>query len=117
MSNEKFGIEKLKEALTFAINMTESIQNRFDDGSFSLWDGLSLVPMATNVRKYINNGSQIRKEFNDLSPQERKDLKIHIQNELDLEDDYIESIIERSLTLLESIGNLVDVINKERTGK
>lgn len=117
MAQEKFGIENLKEATVFIINMVESVENRYDDGNFTLWDGLSLIPQASGVRKYINNASQIKKEFLDLSVAERNDLKNHVVNELDLDNDYAEMIIERSLNTLESIGNLIDAIKKDRDGK
>lgn len=117
MAQENFGIKKLKEATVFIINLTESVENRYDDGNFSLWDGITLIPQASNVRKYINNSEQIKKEFLDLDVNERNELKKHVVNELDLDDDYVESIIERSLNVLESIGNLIDIIKKDREGK
>ena len=116
MAKEReFGIANLKEAVTFAINMTESIQTRFSDGGFSLWDGLSLIPQASNVRRYVNNGDKIKREFFDLDSGERKELIDYVKEELDLTDDYVENIVGESLNLLEALSGLIVAINKDRT--
>jgi len=109
-----FGIEKLKEVTTDVVKFIMKIGEARDaEGpkgkkiSFAEAVGLGIfaVPKAMN---YVNDGEAIRQELKDLSSEERAEWLEHLCVELDLENDKIENVVEKSLIALNAIGDAVE---------
>lgn len=108
-NNEQLGIENLKVALIAAINLAEKIEDKYsDDGKISLSEALSVgVGSFTDVVKVVRSGKQIKAEFEDLSDDEKETLLLVVKEELDLDNDKIENIVEKSLEFLISLEELI----------
>ena len=101
---EKFGVENIKKAIGAVINIGENVEQARDDGEVSLGEAISITvgaipPMFNSVK----NWNKIREEYNDLSNAERQEIKTWVQEEFDLEDDFVESKIEAAFDVVVSI--------------
>ncbi len=109
---KKLGIENLKVAIVSAINLGEKIEkNLADDGKISLAEALKIgAGSFGGVIKVIKSGNQIKAEVKDLDSSEIKELRDLIKEELDLENDKIEIVIEKSIDFLVGLEELIAVI-------
>lgn len=113
---ELYGIETLKSAATIVVKIGMKVEDALaDDGKVKIMEALgiaiSVFPGALNV---VQNASQLKLEYNDLSDLERAELVFHVLDELDLEADNIEFIIEAGFEMLVSIEKLVNKIKESK---
>ena len=103
------GIDNLKKAIVAVINLGEKIEkNLSDDGKISLAEALGIGTSSFgDVVKIIKSGHEIKDEFLDLDDQEREELIDIVKEELDLENDKIENIIEKSVEFLVQLEELI----------
>ena len=76
---EKFGVENIKKAIGAVINIGENVEQARDDGEVSLGEAISITVGA-------------------IPP-----IKTWVQEEFDLEDDFVESKIEAAFDVVVSI--------------
>jgi len=109
---KKLGIENLKVAIVSVINLGEKIEkNLADDGKISLAEALKIgVGSFGGVIKVIKSGNQIKAEVKDLDSSEIYEMRDLIKEELDLENDKIEIVIEKSIDFLVGLEELIAVI-------
>ena len=105
------GIENLKKAVKFGIDLSKQIEVSGQDGfdwkdSFSFFDELMQIPGI------IASGDKIKAEFNDLQPEEKTELLNYFKTEFDLADDKLETIIESSLELVLQILTVITLFRK-----
>ena len=108
----KLGIENLKKAVIAAINLAEKIEKNYsDDGKISFVEALGIGASSFgDVLKVIRSGKQIKAEFLDLDSEEKTELINLVHNELDLENDKLEIIIEKSIDFLVGLEELISAI-------
>lgn len=105
------GIEKLKDAATAAVNFGEKIEDALADGKLSFVEGITIaIGSAPEVFGLIQDGKEIKAEFQDLDDFERRELVEHVAAELDLDSDGIEEVVENGFDLLVSLEALISSI-------
>ncbi len=110
----KLGIENLKNAVVAAINLAEKVEKNYsDDGKLSFAEALGIGASSFgDILKVIRSGNQIKQEFLDLDSEEKAELIELVNSELDLENDKLELIIERSIDFLVGLEELINIIRK-----
>ena len=103
------GIEKLKEACLLVINLAEGFESKLEDGKLTVWEALGIAGKnAKDVLNVIRNAKGIKAEFLDLDDQEKEELIAYIKSELDLENDKLEEIVEKSIEWIDATANLIE---------
>ena len=105
-----YGIEKLKNALAFAINLGEALDKRLEDGKLSFVEGITLIPSLKDLPEVISSSKDIWKEFLDLDSTEKDELISFIETELDLENDKVEDFIQTSLKFVSELSVFVGTV-------
>lgn len=113
MEQVQLGVDHLKKAVKFAIDVAKQVEESGKDGwtymdSFSFIDELSALPGL------IKSAGDILAELKQLDPADRAELNTYIQTEFDIADDRLEGIIEDALSL--AFG-MLGLIQKIRTPK
>lgn len=105
---EKFGIEKIKEAVKVGINLGERIAEAYtDDKKITGGEALGIAMKSVGgVIIIIKNATAIKNEYLDLSASEMEELKKYTALLIKCEDKKTEDIIERSIDVLISIDAL-----------
>lgn len=101
------GIEKLKTALAFALNLTEEIQKAGQDG-FTWTDAFGFVDDILKVPGLIASGDQILAELKDLTMEEKEELAAYLAAEFDIPNDRVEAMVEDALKLALTVVALVN---------
>lgn len=105
------GIENLKVAVLASVNFAEAIDKKMDDGKITLLEALSAgVGSFGDIVKVIKSGKAIAEEFKDLDSDERTELSEYVAEELDLSNDKVEAIVEKSVSFLLSIDEMIELI-------
>ena len=100
----EFGIEKLKDALLFTIELGEGIAERLeDDGKLSWSEILTLIPKLWPLVGIIRDGNEMVLEFKDLDDQEQAELTQYVESELDIPNEKLEKAIENGWNILVSL--------------
>lgn len=106
MADEKLGVENLKKAVKFSIELGQQFEKSGKDG-WSWTDSFDFVDEAMALPGIAKAGSSIAAELKDLSNEERDELNAYVAEEFDLENDKVEGIVEDSLNIAFSIVSLV----------
>jgi hypothetical protein len=107
------GIENLKTALGFAIGLGEKIEIALsDDGKITWTEIFGFIPILTSVPSVIKAAPELVDEFKDLDQAEKDDLKIWLETELDLQNDKVESYIEKAFELLLALSAMIKLGEK-----
>lgn len=105
-----YGIDKLKNALKVIINFGESFEAKLDDGKVSWVEGFGLIKDLKDFPQVIKDYKEIWQEIQDLDAVEKSELLEFVQAELDLQNDRVESLIEKCLAFAASANELVTEI-------
>lgn len=105
---EKIGIENLKLLISLPIELG-NIADAIGRDSKSGWKRyLKLVDCLDEVLDAVKvNYSELESELRDLDDVEKAELQKYIAEKFDIADENLESVIERSLVILQNIGSLV----------
>lgn len=93
---ETLGIENLKKAVKFAIDLGEQFAESAKDG-FTWKDSFSFIDELLQVPGLLSRSKDIVAELKDLSEVEKEELVAWAKDELDLEDDALEAKVEGAL--------------------
>ena len=105
------GIEKLKEAALAVVNFGEKVENALADGKLSFIEGITIaIGSAPDAFGLIQDGKEIKAEFQDLDDSEREELCDYVASELDLNADGVEEVAEKGFDLLVAFEALVGSI-------
>lgn len=105
------GIQNLKKAAAFGLNLAEEIQKAGADG-FTWTDSFGFIDEIAQIPGLLQSGNEIVAEFKDLTDVEKNELVVYLQAEFDIPDDKVEAIVEDALNLALTI---VALINKWKT--
>jgi hypothetical protein len=109
MSEQKFGIENLKKAVRFAIDLGLQIEKSGKDG-FTWSDSFSFIDELLQIPGLLKSGDAILAELRELSAEERQELYAYAVAEFDIENDKVEDVVESALGVGLSVLTLVDAI-------
>ena len=110
----EFGIDKLVDVGTDVVKFIMKIGEARDaDGpkgkKISIAEAIGLGIFAVpKAMEHVNDAEQIRSEIRDLDSGERHEWVTRMSEELDLEDDKIENVVEKSLVALNAVADAVE---------
>lgn len=109
----KFGIENLKKAAKFGIELGEQLSSVLEDGKLKAVEMLSFIDELMQLPGVVNAASEIKQEVFDLDATERAELSDYIKGEFDIANDKIEIAIEAGLDVIASVIILIDTFKKK----
>ena len=116
---EKFGIEMIKKAIKFAMNLKMAITKSLeDDGKITGMEYWNIAMTMPGLIPIIKNIKEIEDEFYDLDDAETKELQEYFAEEFDIPNELIELRIEKAFNLvLALIDGVSDLIPKAETNE
>lgn len=113
---EEFGIDNLKDiCLTLAqvaIKLEEATDPESARGEkIALSEGVALlVFLVPKAISYAGDAGKIKDEFLDLDSAELDELRIHIAEKLDLQNDKVEALVEAGIDWLDATYDLINTV-------
>lgn len=104
---EVIGVENLKKLLKFSCDLTKQINTAMSDG-WSFSDIFGFVDEAAAIPGIAKSFPAISKELADLSKEEKAELETYLQEEFDIPNDSLETVIENSIMQAVSLVALVN---------
>lgn len=110
----EFGIDKLKEALTFLAQFGKKIEDALADGKFTLIEGVTLgVSAVPQVFSLVTGATQLKQEYLDLDDTEREQLAAHLATQLDLSTgEKVEEIAEAGFEFLLALDAFIKTVRE-----
>ena len=109
----KFGIENLKKAAKFGIELGEQLSSVLEDGKLKAVEILSFIDELMQLPGVVNAAADIKQELIDLDSAERAELSDYIKSEFDISNEKIESAIESGLDVISAVIILIDVLKRK----
>lgn len=109
----KFGIENLKKAAKFGIELGEQTSEVLEDGKLKALEMLSFIDELMQLPGVVNAAADIKNEVMELDEADRAELNAYIQAEFDIPNDKLESMIEAGLNVVISLFILADHFKKK----
>lgn len=109
----KFGIENLKKAAKFGIELGEQLSSVLEDGKLKAVEMLSFIDELMQLPGVVNAAADIKQELIDLDSAERAELSDYIKSEFDISNEKIESAIESGLDVISAVIILIDVLKRK----
>ena len=106
---KEYGIDKILDVADDLIALGEAIDERLEDGKFTLLEKLTLTPKLYALVADFKDRKIIWLQFKDIDEQERLVLINHVQEKLDLRNDQAELIAETIWTAIISLGIIVNL--------
>lgn len=108
------GIENLKKVFKGLINFGETLELKASDGKLTWMEALSsAVSLVPEIIDAVRNGGVIYEELQDLDDEERTELVLYIEGELDLTSDRTEEQIEAGAELVAALDKFRSTFKKE----
>jgi hypothetical protein len=101
-----YGVENLKKAVGFGLNLTEQIEKAGRDG-FTWTDFLGFIDEIFQIPGIIANGDEIGRELKDLTEAEKEELISYAVAEFDIPNNKVEAIVEDALKLAFTVVAMV----------
>ena len=105
----KEGIDRIKFALGFVINYSESIIKKMDDKKLSWTERLSLIMELTPLMEVLKNWRELKVQIKDLDTTELEQLQLFAIKEFDIPNEKAEKIVEKCLNILVNIFELIEL--------
>lgn len=105
----KEGIDRIKFALGFVINYSESIIKKMDDKKLSWTERLSLIMELTPLMEVLKNWRELKAQIKDLDTTELEQLQLFAIKEFDIPNEKAEKIVEKCLNILVNIFELIEL--------
>ena len=100
--SEKFGIENLKLVLMFPIEIGKVVMSLKGEMKLGKW--LSLLGLIDDIINFLGiDWDAVRREYLDLSEEEKAELNLFMVNMFDIEDDRVEAMVEKSFEIMLSL--------------
>lgn len=106
--SEKLGITQLKKDLGVICGIANVATKSLEDGKVSLGEGIAIAQKSIGLIGVIKNVSAAKAELQDLSIDEKNQLIDYFQQEFDLEDDKVETVIETVIEIALGFVKLSD---------
>ena len=103
------GIENLKKSVKDVIEIGMTVAKATADGKINFSEGVQIAWETKDLYGIVNKWGEIKEEFNDLSEEEMEELKEYVETELEIDNDKVEVVIEKSFALLIAITDLIKV--------
>lgn len=104
MENKQLGIDNLKKACLAICKLAMKTDKALEDGRVTKLEYLGIAISGIKHLPFVfTHGSEIRKELEDLDPQELHEVIKYVNSTLDLREDKIKDIIEKGLLAVEAI--------------
>lgn len=101
------GIESLKTVAKFGIELGEKAADALADGKVSATEAFGFLPTLMAIPGILAQKDDVVAEFKDLTSEERSELNAFIAAEFDIANDALESKIEKGLSAVVAILDLV----------
>jgi len=93
--------DKIKKALKAVIDITEGIDEAYEDGQLSLAEALSIGVSAVPEGVAIwTSRQELIEEIKDLDEDEIADLESYVAVEFDIRNDKAEKVVEKALSFV-----------------
>lgn len=106
------GIDNLKVVAKFGIDLGEKAAAILADGKMQGAEVFELLPVLMAIPGILQKKTEIVAEFKDMTTDERTQLNSYIQEEFDIPNDQLEMKIEKGLTAVVAILDLVTAFQK-----
>lgn len=94
---EERGIQQTKEVLYFIFSFTQAFQKSMADGEFDWYDAKNFIEPLRALGDAVEDIYDVIPEVTDLSEEEMVELATYIKENFDIEDDSLETSIERAI--------------------
>lgn len=111
--SEVTGIKELKELLKFVVEFGEAIELALVDKKFEISELSYLIAPLMQVGAAFEGLDKMGGELKDLSEAEAVELRLYVEEELDLRSDKLEEIIEKALALGVMMYSFIQLFKKE----
>jgi hypothetical protein len=101
-----YGIENLKKAVAFGLNLTEEIEKAGRDG-FTWTDSVGFLDEIFQIPSIVASGDEIGRELKDLTEAEKTELVSYAVAEFDIPNNNVEAIVEDALNLAFTVVAMV----------
>lgn len=106
-SDGPLGIDNLKQMISFMVSMANAVGRSLEDGDLSVWDVRHLWDPMTLAIPAFKNAKSALQEFDDMSDDEKQLIYDHIEEEFDLDYDYVESYVQKGLEAAVAFGDFL----------
>ena len=104
--------ENLKPVAKFAIDLGENIAKSLEDGKFSGGEIFSFLPILMGVPGILENKDAIKAEWAARTSESMSELNSYIQSEFSLPNPATEAKIEKGITAIVAVLDLVSEFQK-----
>ena len=98
-TNLKAGMKETKEVILFAIALTHAIEKSLEDKEFTLADIPNFLPAFMKLIPAIDNISDVVVDLHAATEEDADEIKKLVRDELNLDDDKIESFVENAFAI------------------
>ena len=102
-------MEDLKKVLKFGIELGESLEMALDDGKLGVEDFATLIKPLMGAPSAMSSIKAAVEEIKHLDAVKMDELQKYVEQELDLKNDKIEAVIEKSVKAVEMLFELVEL--------
>ena len=100
---EKFGIEELKDIISFGAELGNGLGKSLEDDKITLGDAVNFIPALTAIPSAISGFSDVKKELDDLDEAEKEELLSYFRNKFDIPQEQTEAFVEDALKIAVTI--------------
>ena len=93
-------MEKLKDALSTVIKISEKTDEALQDGKVSIAEGVAIAMASIGLISVVRNAKEIKQEYLDLTSEQQSELTLWFNAEFDFIDDSLETIVETVFAIL-----------------
>ena len=109
MNNEQILKDALKKIIIVGEKVSDSLE---DDGRISWAEGIGIGISAIGLFSVFKNGKETLEAFKNVTPEEKANIIVWFEEEFDIENDFIEVIIEKAFAAILSFGELLELLEK-----
>jgi hypothetical protein len=107
-------LKELKEALVFAFDIQDGVNNSLEDGEVSAKDALNFWPAAKSAPAAFKNLGNPLARYNRLNAEQKAELLAYAKVRFNLLDDRAEAIVLKALTIAQLSVELAGHIREYR---
>jgi len=111
--SKKHGVEKIKKALGFIIELGDNVSKALKDGKYSFAEIFGTALVAKEVVPIIKESKELYAELKDLDLEEKHDIEKWAKNKFDIPNDKLEKKIEKGFNVLISIADFGGTFAKD----
>ena len=105
--NDMDKMQAAKVLVKFGAELGMDIEKSLDDGKLDAGDAVRFFPVLTQIGDVVEAIKVAPKSFSEFTTEEKAELSAYLDSELDLVNDNLEHLIEKSLVVVAGIMELV----------